>query len=173
MDTSSKNGEANVLEQRRIFRGSQRPGSASILSLIAVLAAVACGRGDASLEATGTSRAEISSPSTPPPPPGAPPISFDLVYPPGYGVNNVAVGASEDLVLSSHDTIVATDGSPGNVTSTGTEETRIGPGARLGNIASVGRIELAPGVTALSAKSARGVKLRPHDVVGAVAQKQR
>src|SRR5262249_4775892 len=97
-------------------------------------------------------------------------VSFDLVFPAGYGLSRVPVGASADLVLGPGDHIIALDGSPGTVTNAGSGLLTVGTDTNAGRLVSVGSIELGPNVTAVSAQSSGTVTLKPGDSVGTVQQ---
>jgi len=96
--------------------------------------------------------------------------SFDLLFPSGYGLSQVTVGASQDVSLGPGVKVEAIDGSPGNVTNSGTGPFGIGPNAAAGNLVSAGSIRLGPNVVAKSVISAETVALGSNDRVGGVEQ---
>ena len=84
--------------------GSFRRGL--FLTVIAVVvSALACGHGGMDDGGAASSSAALSAPPAPAATPSKS-ITFDLVYPKGYGVNTVAIGASDELALAPHDTVL-------------------------------------------------------------------
>ena len=53
-------------------------------------------------------------------------VSFDLVYPAGYGVGSVPIGASDSLQLNDSVVIRAMDGTPGPATNAGSGTLTLG-----------------------------------------------
>jgi PKD domain-containing protein len=102
----------------------------------------------------------------------APPatIPFDLLFPSGYSLSRVTVGASEDIVLGSGALIQTVDGSPGIVTNSGNGTLIVRPGASAGSLVSTSSIQLDPNVVVASVKSAGIVALSPGDTIGDIEQ---
>ena len=98
-------------------------------------------------------------------------ISFDLLFPAGYGLSQVTVGASEDMVLGPGVKVEGVDGSLGIVTNAGSGQLGVGPKAAAGSLVSTGSIRLGPNVTANSVRSATTIELSPGDVVANVEQR--
>jgi hypothetical protein len=94
--------------------------------------------------------------------------TFELLFPSGYGLSKVVVAASDQLLLGPHVQIEAIDGSPGTVTSAGTEKLRVGPDSRTGKIVSRGDIRLDSHVSALSAESSGTVTVGHGSAVGSI-----
>jgi Zn-dependent metalloprotease len=112
-------------------------------------------------------RVAVSSAALTSPPPG---ISFDLVFPSNLGLNSVALGASQDLILGSADQIQAVDGSPGTIANAGGGIVQIGDQTQVGDIVSTTDIEFGDEVTAKSARSSGNVSLGDGDTVPTVVQ---
>ncbi len=138
-------------------------------ALVAALASGAGCRGDSpSAEPVTTSSLAWTNRTQ-----GAPqaPVTFDLIYPAGYGLPRVPIGASDEVRLGENDTVLAADGSPGTVTNVGDAPVIVGSRSRTGDIVSVANIVLLPHeVTASSAKSAGKVIVGRGDTVGSVVQ---
>jgi len=108
-----------------------------------------------------------ADPSTPP---ASEDITFNLVYPAGYNIGQVAVGASGSLSLGSNDVILGADGKPGTVTSAGTGATSLSPSVQAGDVVSVPDISISPKDTVTSARSAGKVSVGSNAKVGTVQQ---
>ena len=134
--------------------------------VVAGLVAVAGCQGDAaSVEHSGKTSLAL----TLPPPPT--PTTFDLAFPAGYGLPEVAIAASRDVLLGPNDHILAIDGSPGNMTNAGGGPVTVGSGTSAGSIVSVGNIVLLPlGINASTAQSAGTVSVGLGDHVTTVTQ---
>ncbi len=93
-------------------------------------------------------------------------VSFELVFPNGYGINATTVGANGDLTIGAGDQIMATDGSLGNaVNASSGGLIQVGAGVKAGKIASAGSIVFEADASASSAQAAGSVQLGPHAVV--------
>ena len=104
--------------------------------------------------------------------PPEPDISFELLFPSGLGLSDVAVGASEDLDLGPKIRIVGIQGAPGRIAVAGvssTRETVVGAGTTVGDIASVPPVLLQPKATAASVRSTGAVTLKPNASAASVA----
>lgn len=98
------------------------------------------------------------------PPPEAD-IQFDLLFPSSLGLNDVAVGASEQLEVGPHSQILGALGSGGRISSVGANagwETTVGPGTSVGDIASLPPVVLAPKANAGSVRSSGSITLKPN-----------
>ncbi|MCL2776569.1 MAG: hypothetical protein FWD73_01095 [Polyangiaceae bacterium] len=135
------------------------------------ISAFACTHDVTSSSSTGSEssavKAAAADPSTPPAPSD---ITFNLVYPTGYNIGQVAVAASGSLSLGSNDVIWGADGNPGAVTSTGTGATSLSPSVQAGDVVSVPDISISPKGTATSARSAGKVSVGSNAKVGTVQE---
>ncbi|MCL2726291.1 MAG: PKD domain-containing protein [Polyangiaceae bacterium] len=113
-------------------------------------------------------KAAAADPSTPP---ASEDITFNLVYPAGYNIGQVAVGASGSLSLGSNDVILGVDGKPGAVTSAGIGATSLSPSVQAGDVVSVPDISISPKDTVTSARSSGKVSVGSNAKVGTVEQK--
>jgi hypothetical protein len=134
-------------------------------AVIAALVSVAACQDSPSPASVAKSTAPLTITSPPAP------VSFNLVYPSGYGLSQVPVGASQGVLLGPGDKVLAINGSPGTVTNAGSGLVTVGSGSSTGAIVSTGNVLLLPlGVTATSAQSSGTVIVGLGDNVPTVTQ---
>src|SRR5260370_37970679 len=69
-------------------------------------------------------------------------VTFDLVFPHGYGLSKAAVGASDSLRIGRGARILAANGSPGAATNAGPRKISLEERAQVGALVSVGDIKI-------------------------------
>ena len=145
---------AAILRGEARCRANGRAGAArgiAVFLLAFAILAAACSQGAGELIHSSSQAAGPTSPLS------EPDVSFDITYPAGTNVNLAVVGAGESLDLGASAKILGIDGSPGTITSVGSEPeqdaTTIKPQSRVGTIVSVPNILIGPDATASVARS--------------------
>src|SRR5580704_13520276 len=122
------------------------------VALIGLGLAFAC-RGDVSpSEVLARTAAASTVPGNP-----IPSVTFNLVFPAGYGLSKVAVGASSSLQLDQNSKILGSSGSLGIATSTGSSQVSLDSGAQLGTLVNIGALKIDSKATVTQAISGGAV----------------
>jgi hypothetical protein len=146
------------------FGSTGTSGFWATLTLAGALA-VACGP-SAQPESVGTTTADLAACS----PPKPAPIEFDLVFPVGYGLARVGVGASERLRIGSQAHVLGTDGTPGVASSVGASPTTLEERASVGVLFNGGDVRVEEKAVANKIVSGGRVRLEKAASVGAVTE---
>jgi hypothetical protein len=115
-------------------------------------------------------------------------VSFDLIFPSGYGLSGITVGASRSIEIGEHAEILDIDGFPGTLTNAYERDrerhreqddqdrdedaiVKVRSDAKLGSAVSIGDIRLDDRDVASVLRSSGTVHLEKNDSVGSVTQK--